>query len=86
MANTLNKESNASPREAEGRRTTSIRPVSLRRANLVTTIVGSENITDFISNATDDKAKRLVKKHAITLPAELAFSGDSTTSAQTHKL
>lgn len=60
-------------REAEGKRTTSIRPVSLRRAHVVTSHLAGENVTDFISNSVDMRAKALVKKHNIQLPPDAAF-------------
>lgn len=63
-------------REAEGRQNTTIRPKSLRRANIVLTHVAElkENVTDFISNSVDERAKALVRKHKIKLPADVAFA------------
>jgi hypothetical protein len=68
---TLTKE-NAS-RESEGKRTTAIRPVSLRRAQITASHLGVENVTDFISNAVDLRVRALVKKHRIALPSDAAF-------------
>jgi len=67
----LNKESDS--REGEGKRTISIRPVSLRRAQIITSIIDNENVTDFISNAVDQRAKAMIKSHGITLPKDAAF-------------
>jgi hypothetical protein len=65
---------NTGNRESEGKKTTSIRPKSLRRAQVVTSFLKVENITDFVSNAVDDRAKALAKKHKINLPDDAAFT------------
>jgi hypothetical protein len=69
---------NTGNRESEGKQTTSIRPKSLRRAQVVTSFLkgkeNAENITDFVSSAVDERTKALVKKHKITLPDDAAFT------------
>lgn len=61
-------------REAEGARTTSIRPVSLRRAQIIAPYLDGESITDFVSSAVDDRARTLVKRLGIKLPPDVAFT------------
>lgn len=71
---TLNKPD--ASRELEGKRTTGIRPASLRRAQVATSFT-NETITDFISNAVDGRVRELVKKHSIRLPKDAEFSSVS---------
>lgn len=64
-------------RESEGNRTTAIRPISLDRIKAVTPHLPKderESVTDFISNAVDDKVRKLVKKHGIQLPPDAVFA------------
>ena len=65
---------NTASREAEGKQTTSIRPKSLRRAQIISTHIGGENITDFVSNSVDERSASLVKKLKIKLPADCEFT------------
>lgn len=57
------------------RRTTSIRPKALARIyHVLPYLQGQERaVTDFISHATDQRVRSLVKKHKIILPPECAF-------------
>lgn len=71
MPTTLNKAGNS--RESEGKRTTSIRPASLLRAQAVLSFAPESTLTDFISNSVDQRAKDLVREHKIKLPPDAVF-------------
>lgn len=60
-------------------RGTSIRMKSLRRAKIIVSHLNSrENLTDYVSNAVDDKNRVLVAEHGIVLPADLQFSQEKS--------
>lgn len=67
------------PQKTHSRSTISICVKSLRRAQIVSSHLG-ETMTDFISKSADARARREVKKHNITLPADAQFETAVTTA------
>jgi len=75
------------PKETKERRTTSIRPPSLQRLNIVLPFLPEKdrNVTDFISDAVDRQVIPLIVQHNIQLPKECALPIPAGSSAIEHK-
>jgi uncharacterized protein (DUF1778 family) len=54
----------------EQRSSASIRPSSLRRAQIAARLTG-KTMMDFVSEASDEKAIAIIKRHNVRLPADL---------------
>lgn len=61
------------------RATTAIRPRSLRRAHIVRSML-NETMMHFISEATDARCAKEIKRHNIVLPPDAQFDTPATQS------